>query len=73
MVIDDREYQEHIILLGLKMSEEYRGIYEWDASPEPKPAEVWNWRPGSPGGQVCLGQSEASVQANRKLLFRGVG
>ena len=22
------------------MSEEYRGIYEWDASPEPKPAEV---------------------------------
>ena len=51
---------------GLKMSEEYRGIYEWDASPEPKSVEVWNWRPGSPGGQVCLDQSEDSFQVIRQ-------
>ena len=44
------------------MSEEYRGIYEWDASPEPKPAEVWNWRPGSPGGQMCGVMSVGQVE-----------
>ena len=44
------------------MSDDYTGLYEWDASPEPESVEVWNWRPGSPGGQGCgvmsVGQAE---------------
>ena len=39
-------------LSGLKVSDEYPGIFEWDEA-TPSSVEVWNWRPSNPTGLGC--------------------
>ena len=38
---------------GMKVSDEYPGIYEWDTENSPTSVEIWNWRPSTPTGLGC--------------------
>ena len=53
-------------MTGLKVSDEYPGIFEWD-EPTPSSVEIWNWMPSNPSGLGCGVMSVGKTENNNGM------